>query len=114
MDAVPANIIPRKLMGVEPLTTGYSLACIKPQLGSLAWAKATIPTIKGEIKLAKENKKEEYILNITIPANMEAEVYLLLPKGKCKVTNNGRTIKATRVKAPPFYTLVEYPQELIR
>lgn len=118
--AVPANIIPRRLMGVEPITPGYSLACIKPQLGSLEWAKATIPTIKGKIKLAIENSKEKYSLNITIPANMEAEVYLPLPKGRYKVSNNGRTIKATRVKGAPFlyvgrmpsgtHTIVIHPQ----
>lgn len=100
--AVPANIIPRRLMGVEPLTPGYSLARIKPQLGSLAWAKATIPTIKGEIQLAIENKKEEYSLRITVPANMEAEVYLPLLVGKYEVINNGTIMKTTRVEGEPF------------
>lgn len=100
--AVPANIIPRRLMGVEPLTPGYGLARIKPQLGSLAWAEATIPTIKGEIRLAIENKKEEYSLKITVPANMEADVYLPLPVGTYEVSNNGTIIKTTRVKGEPF------------
>lgn len=100
--AVPANIIPRKLMGVEPLTPGYGLARIKPQLGSLAEASATIPTIKGEIRLAIENKKEEYSMSITIPANMEAEVYLPLPEGKYEVSKDGTALKTTRVKGKPF------------
>lgn len=107
--AVPANIIPRKLMGVEPLSPGYSLARIKPQLGSLSWAEATIPTIKGEIRLAIENKKEEYSMKITVPANMDAEVYLPLPKGRFEVNNNGTIIKTTRAKGEPFLYIGRIP-----
>lgn len=100
--AAPANIIPRKLMGVEPLTPGFSLARIKPQLGSLEWAKASIPTIKGNISLDITNRKDLYTLKVTIPANMEAEVFLPLPSGKYEVLSNGEPLKTTRVKGEPF------------
>lgn len=100
--AAPANLIPRRLMGVEPLTPGYSLARIKPQLGSLEWARVTIPTIKGEIRMAVENKKQHYRIELSIPANMEAEVYLPLPAGKYEVHINGSVVKTTRVKGEPF------------
>lgn len=100
--AAPANIIPRRLMGVEPLAPGYSLARIKPQSGSLAWAEATIPTIKGDIRLSIQNSKKDYSMKLTIPANMEAEVYLPLPAGKYQISNNGAAIKTTRVKGEPF------------
>lgn len=101
--AVPANIIPRKLMGVEPLEPGFAVARIKPQLASLAWAKAVVPTIRGEIRLSVENRKDTYVLHVTIPANMEAEVYLPLPvSGKYWVTNNGTPVKVSCVKGEPF------------
>lgn len=104
--AVPANIIPRKLMGVEPLEPGFAVARIKPQLASLEWAKAVIPTIRGEIRLSVENRKDSYVLNVSIPANMEAEVYLPFSiSGKYRVTNNGIPIKATRVKGEPFLSV---------
>lgn len=80
--AVPANIIPRKLMGVEPLQPGFEKVHIKPQLATLAWAKATIPTIKGEIQMEVENQNSKYCMQVTIPANMEADVYLPLPAKK--------------------------------
>src|SRR3546814_19626828 len=35
--AVPANIITRKLMGVEPLEPGWVVFRVRPQIGSLAW-----------------------------------------------------------------------------
>lgn len=100
--AAPANIIPRRLMGVEPLTPGFGTARIKPQLASLEWAEATIPTIRGAIRMEVENKADAYILKVTIPANMDAEVYLPLPSGKYTVTNNGAPVKVSRVKGEPF------------
>ncbi|MCD7848766.1 MAG: family 78 glycoside hydrolase catalytic domain [Parabacteroides sp.] len=100
--AAPANIIPRRLMGVEPLTPGFGTARIKPQLASLEWAEATIPAIRGAIHLSVENKPGSYTLNVTIPANMNAEVYLPLPSGKYKVMNNGTPVKVSRVKGEPF------------
>lgn len=104
--AVPANIIPRKLMGVEPLLAGFDKVRIRPQLASLAWAKATIPTIKGAILLDVVNTAKEYRMELTIPANMEAEVYLPLPENrKYEVTVNGNKKKATRMKGEPFVFL---------
>ena len=89
-------------MGVEPLTPGFGTARINPQLASLEWAKATIPTILGAIRMEVENKADAYILKVTIPANMDAEVYLPLPSGKYTVTNNGAPVKVSRVKGEPF------------
>jgi hypothetical protein len=100
--AVPANIIPRKLMGVEPLLPGFDKVRIRPQTASLYWSNASIPTIKGTIRIEIENKKGEYRMNLTIPANMESEVYLPLPEGKYEVSCNGTPCKTTRVKGEPF------------
>ena len=103
--AAPGNIIPRKLMGVEPLLPGFDRARIRPQLASLARAKAVIPTIKGEIILEIENRKGEYHMQLTIPANMEGEVYLPLLSNKYAVTTNGDVQKTTKPKNAPFISL---------
>lgn len=100
--AAPANIIPRRLMGVEPLTPGFGTARIKPQLASLEWAEATVPTIRGAIRISVDNSPGAYTLKVAIPANMDAEVYLPLPSGKYRVTNNGAPVKVSRVKGEPF------------
>ena len=100
--AAPANIIPRRLMGVEPLTPGFGTIRIKPQLASLDWAEAMIPTIRGNVRMSVENKAGSYTLKVTIPANMSAEVYLPLPSGKYAVTKNGTPVKVSRVKGEPF------------
>lgn len=103
--AVPANTIPRKLMGVEPLSPGFERVRIKPQIASLAWAKAVVPTIKGGISLDIENKDGQYTMRVGIPANMEAEVYLPLLAKKCDVTVDGEVRKTKRVAGQPFVAL---------
>lgn len=107
--AVPANTIPRKLMGVEPLMPGFDKVRIKPQLASLSWAKAVIPTIKGEIRMDIENKKGEYQMKLTIPANMEGLVYLPLFSKKYEVKSNGVKLKTSQVKDAPFISLGNIP-----
>ena len=89
-------------MGVEPRTPGFGTIRIKPQLASLDWAEATIPTIRGGVRMSVENKAGSYTLKVTIPANMSAEVYLPLPSGKYAVTKNGTPVKVSRVKGEPF------------
>jgi len=107
--AVPANVIPRKLMGVEPLSPGFDIVRIKPQLASLSWAKAVIPTIKGSIHLEIHNEKGVYQMQITIPPNMESRVYLPLLSRKYEVKRDGITQKTTSVKNAPFISLGDIP-----
>ena len=75
--AVPANIIPRKLMGIEPLEPGFGKIRIKPQPGSLERAAIKHPTIRGEILVSFENSPgKSFQLEVTIPANTTTDVYL--------------------------------------
>jgi hypothetical protein len=103
--AAPANIIPRKLMGVEPLLPGFDRVRIRPQLASLSHAKAVIPSIKGEIRLEIENTAGVYRMLLTTPANVESDVYLPLPSGKYEVKNNGVVQATTKVKDASFIYL---------
>ena len=107
--AAPANIIPRKLLGIEPVMPGFDKVRIKPQIASLSNVKAIIPTIKGEIGMEIENTKGEYRLQLTIPANMESEVYLPLLSKKYEIENNGTIQKTTRLKDEPFISLGNIP-----
>ena len=45
--AAPANIIPRCLMGVEPLEPGWRRVRIRPQPGSLSQASLDLPTVRA-------------------------------------------------------------------
>jgi len=77
--AVPGNIIPRKLMGIEPLTPGWATFQIKPQLGSLKHARIKVPTIRGDIKVNCEQDNDRLLIQAEIPANTVANI--ILPAG---------------------------------
>ena len=91
--AVPANIIPRKLMGIEPLEPGFRKIRIKPQPSTLAHAEIKHPTIRGDVLVSFQNNPgNAYKLNITIPANTTADVYLPFWSKSQKVTMDGKAV----------------------
>ena len=47
--SAPAQILPRKLMGIEPLEPGFGRVRIQPRPGNLTQASTRLPTIRGFI-----------------------------------------------------------------
>ena len=91
--AVPANIIPRKLMGIEPIEPGFRRIRIKPQPSTLAKAEIKCPTIRGDVMVSFNNEPgKSFKLRISIPANTTADVYLPFWSKSQKVTQNGSVI----------------------
>ena len=74
--AAPANLIPRKLMGVEPLEPGFARIRIAPQPASLASASLRMPTIRGTVLVNFHRDGQTIHLDVTIPANTRAEVHV--------------------------------------
>lgn len=76
----PAQIIPRKLMGIEPLEPGFGQVLIEPRPGNLDHAKVLLPTIRGPIAVAFERGTalDHFNLTMSIPANMTVTVALPL------------------------------------
>ncbi|MEC3880488.1 alpha-L-rhamnosidase C-terminal domain-containing protein [Parapedobacter sp. 10938] len=92
--AVPANTIPRKLMGVEPLQPGWAVFRVRPQIGSLAWAKAVVPTIRGSVLVSCRQESGTYTLELTVPGNSTANVQLPYPgKRRPDITVNGESVR---------------------
>ena len=73
--SAPANIIVRKLMGIEPLSPGADTLRIKPQLGRLSFAKLTTATLKGKIELNCRNTSLQNTMEINIPGATIAHIY---------------------------------------
>ena len=90
--AAPANIIPRRLMGVVPTEPGFSRIEIRPQPAGLEKASLRMPTIRGDVETAFENTPGRFTLTTVVPANVKADVYLPLPAGtkNYDVTVNGQ------------------------
>lgn len=73
--AVPANIIVRRLMGIEPLEPGFGKLRIAPQPGGLQSASLKYPTVRGTVYVAFEKQEDgSYSLDVRLPANVEAEI----------------------------------------
>jgi len=81
--AVPANIIPRFLMGVRPLEPGFGHMLIQPRPGSLERGQLRVPTIRGSVVVGFEQQPgRSFSLRVSIPANTTARVDLPLPPGE--------------------------------
>jgi len=88
--AVPANAISRKLMGVEPLEPGFRKIRIKPQPSTLSYSELTVPTIRGSVHVSFNNTPgAKFEMEIEIPANTVAEVWLPLLDKKQRITMDG-------------------------
>ena len=79
--AAPANIIPRKLVGVEPTSPGCATLRIKPQIADLKEVDAVVPTIRGAVEAQIRAQREEngvdiYQLRLNLPGNVASDVYL--------------------------------------
>jgi hypothetical protein len=83
----PAHIIPCKLMGIEPLEPGFGKIRIKPQPATLRKASVQMPTIRGDVCVSFDNQPDvRFAMEVEIPANTIAEVWLPKPSAKYKLT----------------------------
>ncbi|MDP8244855.1 MAG: family 78 glycoside hydrolase catalytic domain [Candidatus Hinthialibacter antarcticus] len=90
--AVPGNIIPRFLWGIQPKTPGFKITSIHPQMGDLANSSIVFPTVRGQIKGEYQrvnNRLQKY--RIELPANMAAE-FALSTSPEDVITLNGETV----------------------
>jgi hypothetical protein len=92
----PAHIIPRKLMGIEPLEPGFGKIRIKPQPATLRQATVQLPTIRGDVRVSFDNQPDvKFAMEAEIPANTTAEVWLPKLSTKYKLTVDNVVIKGT-------------------
>ena len=86
--AAPANIIPRFVLGVRPLTPGFGRAAIAPQPGALQHVAGTVPTIRGPISIKLD--AQPFAFDVTLPANMSANVALPASAKGCAPLLDGK------------------------
>lgn len=92
--AAPANLIPRKLMGIEPLEPGFAKVLIQPRLTSLKWAEVRVPTMRGSLFVRFENELD-YHLIVELPPNMTAHIGIPVsaPDGPATVQIDGKPLQ---------------------
>ena len=90
--ASPANIIVRKMMGVEPLYPGAQSIKIHPKIGNLSFAKLKTSLISGEVIVSCQQKQNEFTLEVEIPGGVKADIILPIYNDKQKVYKNGEVL----------------------
>ncbi len=92
--AAPANLLPRFVLGVQPLAPGWRHALIRPNPGSLQHAEGKIPTPLGPV-LVRWEKNGPFKLTVTLPPGMSAQVEI--PAGEnSRVFVDGKPARAQR------------------
>ena len=93
--AAPANLLPRFVLGAEPLTAGWKTARIRPCPGGLAEAKGKIPTALGPLSI-HWIRNNSFNLKIDLPEGMTAVVELPASNPAAKVLMDGSPVAAKR------------------
>jgi hypothetical protein len=94
--AAPANLLPRFVLGAQPLAPGWSRARIRPVPGLLTRAAGTVPTPKGPIQIGWANETA-FTLTLTLPPGITAQIELPAPAGSRGVFIGGSPVRARRV-----------------
>jgi hypothetical protein len=98
--AAPANLIPRKVLGIEPLAPGFAKVLIWPRAagksGPLRWARGHVPTVRGPIGVDWKSSADRFEMTIDLPANTPAQVRLPGDWGK-HVSVDGKAVKGNEV-----------------
>jgi len=93
--AAPANLLPRFVLGAQPLTPGWGRALVRPHLGTLTSVEGRMPTPRGELSVSWKRDKN-FILTLGLPPGMTAKVELPALEGSSEVWVGGAPVKAHR------------------
>lgn len=103
--ATPANVIVRKLMGVEPISPGFETFQVKPQLGSLTFANLKTPTIKGAVLVSFRKDATSTTIEVVVPGATKAHIYIPVDDKKRNLSINGK--RRTLPKKDGYYIMAD-------
>jgi len=76
-NAYPARIFAEYIVGIKPASPGFSHIIIKPFMpGDMQFAESRIQTVRGQVYVKWEKTTRGYTIQVSIPANTTAELYL--------------------------------------
>ena len=93
--AAPANLLPRFVLGAQPLAPGWKRALVQPHPGPLKQANGKIPTDLGSISIAWQNS-DGFRLSLALPPRMSAQVEIPAQESSTGVAVNGKSVRAKR------------------
>ena len=93
--AAPANLLPRFVLGAQPLSPGWKRAIIRPEPGPLDRAEGKVPTALGPISITWTHAGG-FTLSLALPPGMSARVEIPAPENSTSVFLNGTSVRARR------------------
>lgn len=94
--AAPANLLPRFVLGVQPLAAGWDHAKIRPCPSGLEFARGVVPTPRGPISI-DWNRKNSFSLKLKLSEGIAASVQVPTMPGAAGVFVNGQLVEADLV-----------------
>jgi len=91
--AAPANLLPRFVLGAQPLSPGWQRALIRPNPGNLKFAGGKIPTPHGPLKVKWKNDGK-FSLSLTLPSGVKAKLELPAGENSQGVFNGSQPVPA--------------------
>lgn len=85
----PANLFPKYILGVRPVSPGWHQVLVRPSPGSLKFANGVIPTPRGPIQVAW-SQGEFWELELNLPPGVTARLELPASDQSAVVTLNGQ------------------------
>ena len=83
----PTYQLSSRVLGISPLAPGYRKILILPQVCDLEWAKGSVPTPLGDVKVAWKRAGDQFVIEATVPKGSVARV--ILPDGTCREVRAG-------------------------
>lgn len=110
--AAPTYFLTTLILGVEPTKPGYAEYSVAPHPAGLEWAKGTVPTVHGDIKVDWRwtgiGSDRSFVLHIDNPSQEVARVVIPEQDGKApsSIKLNGKRLTApVEINAPGSYIL---------
>ena len=72
--STPLVQMSQRVLGVAPASPGFKTIAIRPHTCDLAWAKGSVPTPQGDVRVAWAFGADKFLLDVTVPEGCEADV----------------------------------------
>ncbi|OWU65371.1 MAG: hypothetical protein CBB60_005025, partial [Armatimonadetes bacterium Cent15-Ar3] len=84
----PTYQLSSRVLGVSPLAPGFKQVRIEPAVCDLRWAKGSVPTPLGDVKVDWRLVNDQFVIEATVPKGATAKV--ILPDGSRKEVKSGK------------------------
>lgn len=93
-------ILSKYVLGIKPITAGYTKWSVRPQPGNLTWAAGSVPTPHGMMTVNWNKSNDQFQIQVDVPRSTEGVIYL--PTQDNCVTVNGMSLGVGSVNSSVY------------